>query len=166
MARSCEQDANVSKLVLWPDPRLKEVCDEVLEGAGCDEIIDDMLDVMREHRGLGISAPQIGSMWRIIVVGDLVMINPRIVKRSEQMTWAQEGCLSFPETCPKYAKDGRFIRVGNAVRVHRHKLVKVEGFDRDWNPIVVKGRDWKGVCIQHEIDHLDGITLQTYLNDS
>lgn len=156
----------MSELVLWPDPRLKEVCDEVPEDMNCTEILATMLRVKEEERGMGISAPQIGEMLRIILVQDLVMINPRIVKRSDQMTWVEEGCLSFPKTCPTYSKDGRFMRAGNTVRVRRHKLVKVEGFDPFWNPIVVKGRDWKGACLQHEIDHLDGITLQTYLNDS
>ncbi len=152
----------MSELVLWPDPRLSEVCDEVREDTNCTEIIATLLRVKEKERGMGISAPQIGEMLRIIVVEDLVMINPRIVKRSEQMTWAQEGCLSFPATCPKYSKDGQFMRAGNTIRVRRHKLVKVEGFDPLWNPIVVKGRDWKGVCLQHEIDHLDGITLDNY----
>lgn len=149
----------MSELVLWPDPRLTQVCEEVPEGSGCKEIIGDMLDMKEEHRGLGISAPQIGAMVRIIIVEELIIINPRIVKRSLQMAWFEEGCLSFSETCPKYAQDMSQLREGKTVRVRRHKWVKVEGFDQDWNPIATKGRDWKGACIQHEINHLDGITL-------
>ena len=149
----------MSELVLWPDRRLSQVCDEVPEDTNCTEIIATMLRVMRTERGIGISAPQIGEMLRIIVVEDLIMINPRIVKRSSQMRWVEEACLSFPETCPKRNQRGQVIRTGQTVRVHRHKKVKVEAFDPFWNPIVTKGRDWKGACIQHEIDHLDGITL-------
>ena len=129
------------------------------EDTNCTEIIATMLRVKEEKRGLGIAAPQIGEMVRIIIVEELIIINPRIVKRSMQMSWFEEGCLSFPETCPKYAQDMSQLREGKTVRVRRHKLVKVEGFDPFWNPTVTKGRDWKGACIQHEIDHLDGVTL-------
>lgn len=149
----------MSELVLWPDPRLSQVCEEVPKGSGCDEIIDDMLDVMREHRGLGISAPQIGSMYRIIIVEDLIMINPTIKHASAKMRWVDEGCLSFPETCPKYAQDMSILRDGKRVRVRRHKWISMRAFDRDWNDFTVKGRDWKGACMQHELEHLDGITL-------
>jgi len=149
----------LSQLVLWPDPRLRETCAEVREDTDCSEIIDTLLAVQEEHHGLGIAAPQIGAMVRIIVVEDLIIINPRIVKASSQMCWVWEGCLSFPETCPKYAQDMSMLRDGDRVRVRRHKRVKVEGFDRDWKPTVTKGCDWKGACLQHEIEHLDGVTL-------
>lgn len=149
----------MSDLVLWPDPRLQEICAEVPQGHGCDEIIGDMLDVKEEHRGLGIAAPQIGSMYRIIIVENLIIINPVITKASDQMRWVWEGCLSFPETLPKYAQDMSILRDGDTVRVRRHKRVQVAGFDRDWKPITTKGSDWKGACLQHEIEHLDGITL-------
>jgi peptide deformylase len=149
----------LSDLVLWPDPRLQDICAEVPEGHSCREIIGDMLEVKDEHLGLGIAAPQIGAMVRIIIVEDLVIINPRIVKASSQMRWVWEGCLSFPETCPKYAQDMSKLREGDRVRVRRHKRVQVSGFDRDWNPTVTKGSDWKGACLQHEIEHLDGVTL-------
>ncbi len=147
------------ELVLWPDPRLKEICDEIREDTDCSEIIDTMVRVKEEHHGLGIAAPQIGEMLRIIVVEDLIIINPRIVKASDQMRWVWEGCLSFPETCPKYAQDMSQLRDGDRVRVRRHKRIQVEGFDRDWKPMTVRGRDWKGACIEHEIEHLDGVTL-------
>ena len=77
----------MSKLVLWPDPRLRETCAEVREDTDCSEIIDTLLAVKEEHRGLGIAAPQIGAMVCIIVVEDLIIINPRIVKASSQMRW-------------------------------------------------------------------------------
>jgi len=149
----------LSDLVRWPDPRLQEVCDEVPEDMDCGEIIDAMLEVKEEHHGLGIAAPQIGEMLRIIVVEDLIIINPRIVKASDQMRWVWEGCLSFPETCPKYAQDMSIMREGDLVRVRRHKRIQVEGFDRNWTPLTTRGRDWKGACIEHEIEHLDGVTL-------
>ncbi len=148
-----------SKLILWPDPRLKETCEPVPFGMDCNEIIDSMLRVMEDHRGLGIAAPQIGEMLRIIMVEELIIVNPVITKASEQMRWVWEGCLSFPETCPKYAQDMGKLRDGEPVRVRRHKRIKVEGFDTSWGRICTKGSDWKGACIQHEIEHLDGVTL-------
>lgn len=150
------------ELVLWPDPRLSEVCKEVTKGYGVDEIIDDMFDVLREHRGMGIAAPQIGAMWRIIIVEDLVLVNPTIKNTSAQTRWVEEGCLSFPETCPKYSQDMSILRDGKRVRVRRHKWITMRGFDRDWNKVTVKGRDWKGACMQHEFDHLNGITLANH----
>lgn len=152
----------MSQLVLWPDPRLQAACDEVPEDMDCGEIIEGMLEVKDEHLGLGIAAPQIGEMWRIIVVEDLIIINPRIVKRSQQRRWVWEGCLSFPETLPKYAQDMSILRDGDRVRVRRHKRIQVEGFDRNWKPLTARGRDWKGACLEHEIEHLDGITLNDH----
>ena len=152
----------MSRLVLWPDPRLREICAEVREDTDCSEIIDTLLAVKEEHRGLGIAAPQIGAMVRIIVVEDLIVINPRIVKRSQQRRWVWEGCLSFPETLPKYAQDMGMVRDGDRVRVRRHKRIQVEGFDRTWKPFTARGRDWKGACLEHEIEHLDGITLNDH----
>jgi peptide deformylase len=150
------------KLVRWPDPRLKEICEPVPAGMDCSEIINALLEVKEEHRGLGIAAPQIGEMLRIIVVEELIIINPVITKASDQMRWVWEGCLSFPETCPKYSQDMSIIRDGDRVRVRRHKRVKVEGFDRNWQPFSTKGSDWKGACLQHEIEHLDGVTLDDH----
>ncbi len=152
----------MSRLVLWPDPRLREICAEVREDTDCSEIIDALIEVKEEHHGLGIAAPQIGAMVRIIVVEDLIVINPRIVKRSQQRRWVWEGCLSFPETLPKYAQDMGMVRDGDRVRVRRHKRIQVEGFDRNWKPFTARGRDWKGACLEHEIEHLDGITLNDH----
>ena len=134
----------------------------MLDDTEVGDVIARRLWVKEEHLGLGIAAPQIGAMVRIIVVEDLIIINPRIVKASKQMCWVWEGCLSFPETCPKYAQDMSMLRDGVRVRVRRHKRVKVEGFDRDWKPTVTKGGDWKGACLQHEIEHLDGVTLANH----
>lgn len=158
----------MSELVLWPDPRLSEVCDEVPKDMDCRDIVAEMRAVMAKERGIGIAAPQIGEMLRIIVGSgghggwDFLLINPTIKKASEQLTWVQEGCLSFPKTCPTYRKDGSMLREGLTVRVRRHKLISMRGYDENWELITVKGRDWMGVCLQHERDHLDGITLENY----
>lgn len=138
----------------------------------CRDIVAELREVMAQERGIGIAAPQIGEMLRIIVGGscyggwDFLLINPTIKKASEQKMWVQEGCLSFPKTCPTYSQDGSILREGKTVRVRRHKLISMRGYDEHWEPITVKGHGWLGICMQHELDHLDGITLQTYSNDS
>ena len=152
----------MSELVLWPDPRLSKVCDEVPKGADVAEIVAEMRAIMEEKRGIGIAAPQVGEMLRVIVCMDHVLINPTIKHASKQMRWVEEGCLSFPETCPRFGQRGVVVRAGKTVRVRRHKLISMRAFDLDWNPITVKGRDWKGACMQHELEHLDGITLADY----
>ena len=123
------------------------------------EIVATMREIMEEERGIGISAPQVGEMLRIMIVMDWVLINPTVKQTSEKMRWVDEGCLSFPETCPKFSQDGSFLRDGNTVRVRRHKWVSVRAYNEDWVPFTVKGRDWKGACLEHELDHLNGVTL-------
>lgn len=152
----------MSDLVLWPDPRLKEKCAEVPKGMDVTELVADMRKLMEEEHGMGIAAPQFGEMLRIMICMDTVLINPTYKSASIQKRWVDEGCLSFPETCPKYGQAGEFLRAGKTVRVRRHKIVSMRGFDIEWNPITVKGRDWKGACMQHELDHLNGITLANY----
>ena len=132
------------------------------------EIVAEMRAVMAQERGIGIAAPQIGEMLRIIVGQggndgwDFLLINPTIKKASEQMTLADEGCLSFPKMCPTYSQDGSMLREGKTVRVRRHKLISMRGYDVNWESITVNGRGWLGICMQHEHDHLDGITLENY----
>lgn len=153
------------QLVTWPDPILTQVARRVPEGQDCRELIELMRKVMIEHKGVGLAAPQVGESLRIIVGdcgGEFALINPRIVKASEQMHWSYEGCLSFPKTCPRYAQDMSLLKEGDSVRVRRHKRIKVKAFNEAWEPITLKGSDLFGNCLQHEIDHLNGITLDDH----
>ena len=109
------------------------------------ELALDMLDTMYKNDGIGLAAPQVGILKRIIVVdigeGPKVYINPVIVKASGKQT-CEEGCLSFPNT------------FGN---VDRPLNIVVEAYDIDGNKIKKKAKDLEAVALCHEIDHLDGV---------
>jgi len=109
------------------------------------ELAVDMLDTMYKFDGVGLAAPQVGILKRIITIdigeGPKVLINPVIKKASGKQT-CEEGCLSFPNV------------FGN---VDRPEMVVVEAFDLDGKKIRVKAKDLEAVVLSHEIDHLDGI---------
>jgi peptide deformylase len=114
-------------------------------------LIDDMFYTMYNHetRGIGLAAPQIGVSLRVIVVDmqdeehePIALVNPEIVKASKEMVVAPEGCLSVP---------------GMRGDVERHEWVTVKGRDGFGHEKRFKAEAWFARCIQHEIDHLDGI---------
>ena len=109
------------------------------------ELALDMLDTMYKNDGIGLAAPQVGILKRIIVVdigdGPKVYINPVIVKQSGKQT-CEEGCLSFPNT------------FGN---VDRPLNIVVEAYDIDGIKFKKKAKELEAVALSHEIDHLDGI---------
>ncbi len=119
------------------------------------KFIDDLADTMYHAHGVGLAAPQVGDLRRICVIDTsegevresreelLVLVNPKIVEKRGTITW-EEGCLSFPDLFEK---------------VDRARWVKVEALDRDGNPIEVEGTELEAVCMQHEIDHLDGVVF-------
>ena len=104
-----------------------------------------MLDTMYKFDGVGLAAPQVGILKRIITIdigeGPKVLINPVIKKSSGKQT-GEEGCLSFPNV------------FGN---VDRPESIIVEAFDIDGNKIKIKAKGLEAVVLSHEIDHLDGI---------
>lgn len=115
------------------------------------ELIPLMFETMYLNKGAGLAAPQVRVLKRVIVMHangfKQAIINPVITKRYGGRATALEGCLSFP---------------GVKVRVTRSKQVIIEGFDQDWNPIKRKLKGLAARCAQHEIDHLDGITIEDY----
>jgi peptide deformylase len=146
-------------ILIHPDPRLKKVCAEVPDLSDELRVLAvDMLETMYDAPGIGLAAPQIGIMERLIVLdcvredeGDprpLVMFNPRIVASSDEQNVYEEGCLSIPD---QYAE------------VTRPKLVQVEWMDRNGT---AQSEEFDGLwatCVQHEIDHLDGKLFIDYL---
>ncbi|MCE8545173.1 peptide deformylase [Ruegeria sp. PrR005] len=146
-------------ILIHPDPRLKKVCAPVADIS--DELralADDMLETMYDAPGIGLAAPQIGVLDRLIVLDcvkeesaparPLVMFNPRILASSDETNVYEEGCLSIPE---QYAE------------VTRPKVVDVEWIDRDGK---LQSETFDGLwatCVQHEIDHLDGKLFIDYL---
>lgn len=128
------------------DPILEKTCKEVKEMTPrLKELIDDMFDTMYEANGVGLAAPQVGVLKRIVVVDvtgedPIVLINPRILESSGEQTGG-EGCLSVP---------------GKSGTVTRPNYVKVLAYDRDMKPVELEGTELLARAFCHEIDHLDG----------
>ena len=108
------------------------------------ELIMDMLDTMYDAMGVGLAAPQVGILKRIVVIdvgeGPIVLINPEILETSGEQT-GDEGCLSVP---------------GMAGQVTRPNYVKVKALDIDMNEVEYEGEGLLARAFCHEIDHLDG----------
>ena len=127
------------------DPILRKTSKEVKEVTPkIRELIDDMLETMYEANGVGLAAPQVGVLKRIVVIdvgeGPLVMVNPQVVKTSGSQT-GDEGCLSVP---------------GKAGTVTRPDEVTVSFMGEDGEWYELEGRELLARAICHECDHLDG----------
>lgn len=127
------------------DPCLNKVCKEVEEvNERTLTLIDDMLDTMYEADGVGLAAPQVGVLKRIVVIdvgdGPIVMINPEILETSGSQT-GSEGCLSVP---------------GKAGMVTRPNYVKAKAYDEEMNEYTIEGEELLARAICHELAHLDG----------
>lgn len=127
------------------DPVLSKVCREVTEVTPkIVTLIDDMLETMYEANGVGLAAPQVGILKRIVVIdvgeGPIVMINPEIIESDGEQT-GDEGCLSVP---------------GKAGQVTRPNHVKARFMGEDMNEYEIEGEELLARCICHELDHLDG----------
>ena len=128
------------------DPVLTKKCREITEiTPKIRELAEDMLDTMYEANGVGLAAPQVGIVKRIVVIdiGDknpLTLINPEIIETSGEQT-GDEGCLSLP---------------GKAGTVTRPNYVKARAFDLDMEEYEIEGTELMARAICHELDHLDG----------
>ncbi len=127
------------------DPVLGKVCKEVKEvNDKITELIDDMLETMYEANGVGLAAPQVGILKRIVVMdvgeGPIIMINPQILEASGEQT-GDEGCLSYP---------------GKAGQVTRPNYVKARFQNENMEWCEIEGTELLARCICHELDHLDG----------
>ena len=147
------------KIVTLPDPVLKRKARPVQKfDKNLQTLLDDMVETMRGAPGVGLAAPQIGLSERIIVIEYYereedeqveeapkkvwTVINPEIIKASEEKLMGVEGCLSIP---------------GLVGEVERHAEVQVKGQNRHGKPMKVKAKGWLARIFQHEIDHLNGI---------
>ncbi len=113
-----------------------------------DMLIDDMLDTMYEAQGVGLAAPQVGVLKRLVVIDvspegnePIILINPEIIATDGEQT-GDEGCLSLP---------------GKSGVVTRPNYVKVKAYDRHMNPFEVEGEGLLARAFCHEIDHLNGV---------
>lgn len=147
------------EILIVPDPRLKKECEPVAEvNDEIRELLDDMLETMYAAPGIGLAAPQIGVMKRVVVmdVSDdkdkpepLKLVNPEIIWESEDTSVYQEGCLSIPE---QYADVERPAEVG------------LRYLDENGKEHEIEADGLLATCIQHELDHLDGILFTDYLS--
>ena len=127
------------------DPVLTKVCRPIPEVTDrIRTLAEDMLETMYEANGVGLAAPQVGILKRIVVIdvgeGPVVMVNPVILETSGEQT-GDEGCLSIP---------------GKAGQVTRPNYVKVHAFDENMEEYEIEGTELMARAICHELDHLDG----------
>ena len=146
-------------ILLHPDPRLKKAAAPVADlSDGLRRLADDMVETMYGAPGIGLAAPQVGVLERLIVLdctpddsaecGLLVMFNPQIMAQSDETSSYEEGCLSIPD---------------HYGQVTRPAEVTVTWLDRDGTQ---QQQDFSGIwstCVQHEIDHLNGKLFIDYL---
>lgn len=135
------------------DKTLYDVCEPVEPDEDINNLVGAMWDIVREGKGVGLAANQIGSTKRVIVVNTnttrTVMVNPVILKTSPQMVSSREGCLSFP---------------GKQVTIPRHKQITVVWRTTEGEEKKQKLRGLDGIVVQHEVDHLNGITCMERAN--
>ena len=127
------------------DPILRKTSKEVKEiTPKIVGLVDDMLETMYESNGVGLAAPQVGILKRIVVIdvgeGPIVLINPVILETSGEQT-GEEGCLSLP---------------GKAGIVTRPNYAKVKALNEDMEEVILEGEGLLARAFCHEIDHLDG----------
>jgi len=147
----------ILEILHYPDTRLREQARpvETVDGA-IRQLVDDMFETMYAAPGIGLAAIQVNAPWRVVVIDvsderdqPLCLINPEILERWGEETM-EEGCLSVP---------GYYDKVTRADRV------RVRALNREGEPFETEADGLLAVCIQHEIDHLDGKLFVDYLSN-
>lgn len=144
-------------ILIFPDARLHTVARPVAEvDDRIRRLAADMLETMYAQDGVGLAATQVDVHERVIVMDvsesrdqPLVLVNPELIQRSAAMLVREEGCLSVPRIYDK---------------VERHETVTVRALDRDGQTFELACEGLASVCVQHEIDHLDGKVFVEYLS--
>ena len=146
------------EIVTYPDPVLKRKALQVENIDGeIQSLIDNMSTLMYQSSGIGLAANQVGVEKRVIIF-DIdykekgknltVLINPEIIIAEDKIEF-EEGCLSVPDFQGK---------------INRKRLVQVHGLDRDGKSISIEVEDLTAICIQHEIDHLNGTLILDHVS--
>jgi peptide deformylase len=146
----------IRNILHFPDPRLRQIAAPVdTVDDEIRQVVDDMAETMYDAPGIGLAATQIDVHKRVIVIDIspersslLVLINPEITGGEGKQT-LEEGCLSVP---------------GIYEKVTRFEKITVRALDRDGKPFELEAEELLAVCIQHEIDHLDGKVFVDYLS--
>jgi peptide deformylase len=133
----------------YPDEVLRQACNEVtVFNAELKRLLDQMLETMHANRGIGLAGPQVGILKRVTVIDvsdkgnePLQLVNPKIVSASGK-TSSEEGCLSIPEFRDKVTRAGEVVVLAQ---------------DFEGRTLEIKADGLLAICLQHEIDHLDGI---------
>ena len=144
-------------ILCYPDPRLHTVARPVAQvDARIQRLVDDMLHTMYDAEGIGLAATQVDVHERVVVIDvsekrdqPLVLINPEITWRSDEVVVAEEGCLSVPTIYDT---------------VSRHARIKARALGRDGQPFEFEAGELLAVCVQHELDHLLGKVFVDYLS--
>ncbi len=144
-------------ILSYPDPRLHQVAKPVAAvDARIKSLVADMLQTMYAAEGVGLAATQVDVHERVIVMDTsegrdrpLVLINPELSARSDELIVTEEGCLSVPATFDK---------------VTRHAAVTVRAVNRDGEAFEMQVEGLTAVCVQHEMDHLMGKVFVEYLS--
>lgn len=146
-------------ILIAPDPRLKQKADPVAEvNAGLRKLMDDMLETMYDAPGIGLAAPQVGVLKRVIVADisrdgeerqPICLANPEILWSSDDTKPYDEGCLSLPEQFETVVRPAR-VRIGYLDRDNTAQEIEAEGL--------------LAVVLQHEIDHLEGTLFVDHLS--
>ncbi len=149
----------VLNVICVPDESLRQVSEDINEVT--DEmrlLADDMVDTMYAYKGIGLAAPQIGKHIRLFVMdyeqneekkGKVYKVfNPKVTKTSEELVEMEEGCLSLPDV---------------TVNIARPREITLEYLDENGHKQIVEAEGLMAICIQHELDHLNGKTLVDYM---
>ncbi len=149
----------IKPLIILPDPLLRQVSKPVERvDSDLQRLADDMLETMYDAPGIGLAAIQIGVARRMLVIDvaregeekqPLVFINPEIVSSSDERSVYEEGCLSIPDY---YAE------------VERPATVGVRYLDRDGKEQTMEADSLLATCLQHEIDHLNGVLFIDHIS--
>lgn len=146
------------KIMTVKEPCLHKVCRPVEKFDGkLHRLLDDMKETLAEANGVGLAAPQVGILRRVVVVDTgeemLELVNPELLETGGEQV-GSEGCLSVP---------------GKYGIVKRPNYAKVRAYDRDGNEFEVEGEELMARCFCHELDHLDGIVyteiMERYLTE-
>ena len=135
------------KILKYPNPLLRKKCREINEiTPEIKRLALDMIETMNESKGVGLAAPQVGELKRLIIIqtGDnpLILVNPKILNKTKETETAEEGCLCLPDLF---------------LNIKRAKGAEVEALNENGEVVRINDAGMAARILQHEIDHLDGI---------
>jgi peptide deformylase len=146
-------------IIVAPDPRLNQPCEKVTQvDADLVRLMDDMLETMYAAPGIGLAAPQVGVLKRIVVADvskdpenpkPMQLVNPEIVWHSPELADYEEGCLSLPDHYSQVTRPAR---------------VRVRYLDRNGDMQEIEADGLLSTCLQHEIDHLEGVLFVDHIS--